>query len=124
MEGIKPLIDEDADVNKQVIYDVQSGILKQMVDRMLASRTDSSEESSYTFDDGCIDGTVYLGQDFGPDHLIDIAFFGIGVCQCQGFMPLFRIPGNLDMVQAGISGSMVQEGLQVLPAVQGLLLLP
>lgn len=52
VEGIKPLIDEDADENKQVIYDVQPGILKQMVDRMLASRTDTSEESSYTFDDG------------------------------------------------------------------------
>lgn len=52
VEGIKPLIDEDADGNKQVIYDVQPGILKQMVDRMLVSRTHSSEESSYTFDDG------------------------------------------------------------------------
>lgn len=52
VEGIKPLIDEDADGNKQVIYDVQPGILKKMVDRMLASRTDASEKSSYTFDDG------------------------------------------------------------------------
>lgn len=52
VEGIKPLIDEDADGNKQVIYDVQPGILKHMVDRMVASRTDSSYKSSYTFDDG------------------------------------------------------------------------
>jgi 5-methylcytosine-specific restriction protein B len=52
VEGIKPLIDEDADGNKQVIYDVQPGILKQIVDRMVASSTDTSEESSYTFDDG------------------------------------------------------------------------
>lgn len=52
VEGIKPLIDEDVDGNKQVIYDVQPGILKQMVDRMVASRTDPTEESSYSFDDG------------------------------------------------------------------------
>lgn len=52
VEGIKPLIDEDADGNKQVIYDVQPGILKQIIDRMAASKTDSSSESSYTFDDG------------------------------------------------------------------------
>src|SRR5690606_6420079 len=52
VEGIKPLIDEDADGNKQVIYDVQPGILKQIVDRMVASRTDPKEESSYSFDDG------------------------------------------------------------------------
>lgn len=52
VEGIKPLIDEDADGNKQVIYDVQPGILKQIVDRMVASRTDPTEESSYSFDDG------------------------------------------------------------------------
>lgn len=52
VEGIKPLIDEDADGNKQVIYDVQPGILKQIVDRMAASKTDASVESSYTFDDG------------------------------------------------------------------------
>lgn len=52
VEGIKPLIDEDADGNKQVIYDVQPGILKQIVDRMVASRTDPREESSYSFDDG------------------------------------------------------------------------
>lgn len=52
VEGIKPLIDEDAEGNKQVIYDVQPGVFKQLVDHMLISRMDSIDEAVYTFDDG------------------------------------------------------------------------
>lgn len=52
IEGIKPNIDEDANENKQVIYEVENGIFKNIVESAKKKRTASKEIiESYSFDD-------------------------------------------------------------------------
>ena len=52
IEGIKPKIDEDTNENKQVIYDVENGIFKRLVEKAKKKRTASKEIiESYSFDD-------------------------------------------------------------------------
>lgn len=52
IEGIKPKIDEDTNENKQVIYEVENGIFKRLVENAKKKRTASKEIiESYSFDD-------------------------------------------------------------------------
>lgn len=53
IEGIKPKIDENEDGEKQVIYDVEKGIFKQLVENAKQHHILTTESvESYTFDDG------------------------------------------------------------------------
>lgn len=52
IEGIKPKIDEDSNENKQVIYEVESGIFKRIVKNAKKERTSKKEIiEEYNFDD-------------------------------------------------------------------------
>lgn len=52
IEGIKPKIDEDANENKQVVYDIEDGIFKRLVDNAKKVKTASKEIiENYSFDD-------------------------------------------------------------------------
>lgn len=52
IEGIKPIIDEGEEENKQVLYDVVDGLFKQIVDKAKKERTDSKEIiEEYVFED-------------------------------------------------------------------------
>lgn len=53
IEGIKPKIDEDANENRQVIYDIEDGIFKELVENAKKVKTDTKEViENYSFDDG------------------------------------------------------------------------
>lgn len=52
VEGIKPIIDEDGDGNKQVVYEVQDGIFKQIVEAAKKIKIINNEKHDiYSFDD-------------------------------------------------------------------------
>ncbi|MGX1753447.1 McrB family protein [Sphingobacterium sp. NPDC055346] len=51
VEGIKPLIEEDNEGNKQVVYDVKAGILKQLVGNIRLQKKNTSFTKNYSFDD-------------------------------------------------------------------------
>lgn len=52
MEGIKPIIDEDGDGNKQVVYEVQDGVFKQIVEAAKKIKIINNEKHEiYSFDD-------------------------------------------------------------------------
>jgi len=52
VEGIKPIIDEDGDGNKQVVYEVQDGIFKQIVEASKKIKIVTNEKQEiYSFDD-------------------------------------------------------------------------
>ncbi|WP_232338077.1 McrB family protein [Flavobacterium profundi] len=52
IEGIKPIIDEDENENKQVLYDIVNGIFKQIVERAKKEKTETNEIiEAYSFDD-------------------------------------------------------------------------
>jgi hypothetical protein len=52
IEGIKPKIDEDDNENKQVIYEIEDGIFKQLVNNAKKVKTASKQVvESYSFDD-------------------------------------------------------------------------
>lgn len=52
IEGIKPIIDEGENENKQVLYDVVNGLFKQIIDKAKKERTDSKEiVEEYVFED-------------------------------------------------------------------------
>lgn len=52
IEGIKPKIDEDANENKQVIYEIEDGIFKRLVEKAKKVKTTSKEiVENYSFDD-------------------------------------------------------------------------
>lgn len=52
IEGIKPKIDEDANENKQVVYEIEDGIFKRLVDNAKKVKTASKEIiENYSFDD-------------------------------------------------------------------------
>ncbi|GGC89333.1 hypothetical protein GCM10011508_15770 [Flavobacterium lutivivi] len=52
IEGIKPIIEEDAEGGKSVIYDVEGGIFKQIVEEAKKVRYQSEEvNQNFTFDD-------------------------------------------------------------------------
>lgn len=52
IEGIKPKIDEDANENKQVVYEIEDGIFKRLVENAKKVKTASKEIiENYSFDD-------------------------------------------------------------------------
>ncbi|WP_445457698.1 McrB family protein [Flavobacterium sp. HNIBRBA15423] len=52
IEGIKPIIEEDENENKQVLYDIVDGLFKQIVERAKKERTETKEIiETYNFDD-------------------------------------------------------------------------
>ena len=52
IEGIKPKIDEDANENRQVVYEIEDGIFKRLVDNAKKVKTASKEIiENYSFDD-------------------------------------------------------------------------
>ncbi|WP_240723646.1 AAA family ATPase [Flavobacterium sp. J27] len=52
IEGIKPIIDEDENENKQVLYDIVNGLFKQIVERAKKEKTETNEIiEAYSFDD-------------------------------------------------------------------------
>ena len=52
VEGIKPIIDEDGDGNKQVVYEVQDGIFKEIVEAAKKIKIVNNEKHEiYSFDD-------------------------------------------------------------------------
>ena len=52
IEGIKPKVEEDVNENKQVVYEIEDGIFKRLVENAKKVKTASKEiVENYTFDD-------------------------------------------------------------------------
>ncbi|WP_159636951.1 McrB family protein [Sphingobacterium composti Ten et al. 2007 non Yoo et al. 2007] len=51
VEGIKPLVEEDEDGNKQVVYEVKNGIFKEIVNRSREIKLIDDKDYTYAFDD-------------------------------------------------------------------------
>lgn len=51
VEGIKPLIEEDSNGNKQVVYEIKPGIFKQLVEHIHRNEKSGGDLESYTFDE-------------------------------------------------------------------------
>ena len=73
IEGIKPKIIEDADENKQVIYEVEDGIFKQIVESAKKERTFSKEViEKYNFNDAWNDLVNESEMKFEDEKLLTL----------------------------------------------------
>lgn len=70
VEGIKPLIDEDEDGNKQVIYDIQNGIFKDIVKNARNTENTDIKDRSYTFDDAWNELIQYSNREIENDKYL------------------------------------------------------